>query len=104
VIELDAVKFILEGAHDIAVCFHLLIVAACVLHVLVNHELRGSPDVEALDASFDAIRRSQMRASYSAILLDAGKCKRTVYLMCSPRGEMKSKPAPASVFITNPSN
>jgi hypothetical protein len=25
------------------------------------------------------------------------------YLMCSPRGEMKSRPAPAPVFITDPS-
>jgi hypothetical protein len=35
-------------------------------------------------------------------LLDAGKCKRTAYLMCVPRGEMKSRPAPAPIFITNP--
>src|SRR6185295_11172458 len=41
--------------------------------------------------------------SYSAILLDAGKCKRTTYRMCSPRGEMKRRPAPAPVFITDPS-
>jgi hypothetical protein len=53
VIELDAVKFILEGVHSVAVCFHLLVVAARVLHDLVNHELRVSLDVEALDACFD---------------------------------------------------
>jgi hypothetical protein len=52
-----------------------------------------------------AILRPQRRASYSAMLLDAGKCRRTAYLMCSPRGEMKSRPAPAPapVFITDPS-
>jgi hypothetical protein len=33
----------------------------------------------------------QRRASYSAMLFDTGKCRRTVYLMCSPRGEMKSR-------------
>jgi hypothetical protein len=53
VIELDVIEFVLEGAHDIAVCFHVLVVTACVLHDLVNHELRVSPDVKALDAGFD---------------------------------------------------
>jgi hypothetical protein len=51
-----------------------------------------------------AIQRPQRRASYSAMLFDAGKCRRTAYLMCSPRGGMKSRPATAPVFITNPSN
>jgi hypothetical protein len=32
-----------------------------------------------------------------------GKCKRTAYLMCSLRGEMKSRHAPTPVFITDPS-
>jgi hypothetical protein len=49
------------------------------------------------------ILRPQRRASYSAMLFDAGKCRRTAYLMCSPRGEKKSRPAPAPVFITDPS-
>jgi hypothetical protein len=53
VIELDAIKFFLEGVHGIAVCFHLLVVAARILHDLVDHKLRISPDVEALDARFD---------------------------------------------------
>jgi hypothetical protein len=107
VIKLDAVKFILEGAHNVAVCFHFLVVAARVLHDLVNHELRVSPDVTVLDAGFDAgfdgDSEATEEASYSAMLLDAGKCKRTAYLMCSLRGEMKSRPARAPVFITDPS-
>jgi hypothetical protein len=48
------------------------------------------------------IQKPQRRASYSAMLFDAGKCRRTMYLMCSSRCEMKSRPAPAPVFITNP--
>jgi hypothetical protein len=48
-----------------------------------------------------AIRRPQRRASYSAMLLDAGKCRRTAYLICSSRGEMKSRLAPAAIFITD---
>jgi hypothetical protein len=50
-----------------------------------------------------AIQRPQRRASYSTMLFDAGKCRRTAYLMCSPRGEMKSRLAHAPVFITDPS-
>jgi hypothetical protein len=53
VIELDAVEFVLEGTHSVAVCLHLLVVATRVLHDLVNHELRVSPDVEVFDACFD---------------------------------------------------
>jgi hypothetical protein len=52
VVELDAIEFVLEGAHSIVVCFHFLIVAAHILHDLVNHELRISPDIKALDAYF----------------------------------------------------
>jgi hypothetical protein len=49
------------------------------------------------------IQRPQRRASYSAMLFDAGKCRHTAYLMCSPRGEMKSRPALTPVFITDSS-
>jgi hypothetical protein len=52
-IKLDAVKFILEGVHGVAVCFHLLVVTTHIFHDLVNHELRVSPDIEALDVCFD---------------------------------------------------
>jgi hypothetical protein len=53
VIELDAVEFVLEGSHGLAVCFHLIIVAARIFHDLVNHELQIPPHVEALDAYLD---------------------------------------------------
>jgi hypothetical protein len=52
-IELDAVELVLEGSHDVVVGFHLVIVTTRVLHDLINHELRVSSDVEALDACFD---------------------------------------------------
>jgi hypothetical protein len=50
VIELDAVELVLEGSHGLAVRFHLVVMAARVLHDLVDHELRIPPHVEALDA------------------------------------------------------
>jgi hypothetical protein len=53
VIKLDAVELVLEGAHGLAVCLHLVVVAACVLHDLVDHELRTPPHVEAFDAYLD---------------------------------------------------
>jgi hypothetical protein len=52
-IELDAVEPVIEGSHGVAVGFHLVIVTTRVLHDLINHELRVSPDVEAFDACFD---------------------------------------------------
>jgi hypothetical protein len=53
VVELYVVELVLEGPHDIAVRLHLVVVAAHVLHDLVDHELRVSPNVEALDARLD---------------------------------------------------
>jgi hypothetical protein len=53
VIELDAVELVLEGSHDLAVRFHLVVMAARIFHDLVNHELRVPPHVEALDAYFN---------------------------------------------------
>jgi hypothetical protein len=52
-VPLEAVELVLEGSHGFAVCFHLIVVAARVFHELVNHELRISPHVEALDAYHD---------------------------------------------------
>jgi hypothetical protein len=52
-IKLDAIDLVLEGVHSLAVCLHLVVVAACVLHDLVNHELRIPPHVEAFDAYLD---------------------------------------------------
>jgi hypothetical protein len=53
VIKLYAIKLVFEGPHSIAVCLHLVVVPARVLHDLVDHELRVSPNVEALDAHLD---------------------------------------------------
>jgi hypothetical protein len=50
---LNVVEFVLEGAHVVALGLPLVIVATRVLHELVNHELRVSPDIEAFDACFD---------------------------------------------------
>jgi hypothetical protein len=50
VIELDAGELVLEGSHGLAVRFHFVVMAARVLHDLVDYELRILPHVEALDA------------------------------------------------------
>jgi hypothetical protein len=47
--------------------------------------MRVSPDVEAFDSCLDGNSEAAKKG-----------------LMCSPRGEMKSRPALASVFITDP--
>jgi hypothetical protein len=53
VVEFYAIELVLEGSHSLAVCLHLVVVAARVLHNLVDHELRVSPHVEAIDACLD---------------------------------------------------
>jgi hypothetical protein len=53
VVELYAVELILEGPHGFAVRLHLVVVTARVLHDLVDHELRVSPHIEALNARLD---------------------------------------------------
>jgi hypothetical protein len=53
VVELNAVEFIFKRTHHITANFHLLVMAVCVLHDLVDYELQVSPDVEALDAGLN---------------------------------------------------
>jgi hypothetical protein len=53
VIKLYAVELVFEGPYGFAVRLHLVVVTAHVLHDLVDHELRVSPNVKALDVRFD---------------------------------------------------
>ena len=53
VVKLEPAELVFEATHCIAVCLHLLIVAASLLHHLVDVELGVSPDVETFDAEFD---------------------------------------------------
>jgi hypothetical protein len=53
VVKLYVVELVLEGPHGVAVRLHLVVVAARVLHDLINHELRVSPNVQAFDAHLD---------------------------------------------------
>jgi hypothetical protein len=39
VVELDAVKLVFEGSYGFAVGLHLVVMAACVLHDLIDYEL-----------------------------------------------------------------
>jgi hypothetical protein len=49
-VELDVVKLVLKGSHGFAVVLHLVVMAARVLHDLIDYKLRVPPHVEALDA------------------------------------------------------
>ena len=53
VVKLEPVELVFEATHSIAVRLHLLVVAASLLHHLVDGELGVSPDVETFDAEFD---------------------------------------------------
>jgi hypothetical protein len=100
-VKLDVVEPVFEGLYSTAVRLHLVVMTTRILHDLVDNELRVPLASRRLMPVSMAILSPQRRASYSAMLFDAGKCRHTAYHMCSPRGEMKSKPAPAPVFITN---
>jgi hypothetical protein len=65
VIELDAIELVLEGVHGVAISFHLLVVAAHILHDLIDYELRVSPNVEALDAG----RNGNLEAAKEGLVL-----------------------------------
>jgi hypothetical protein len=73
VVELDAVELVLEGPHGLAVCLHLIVVAARVFHDLVDHELRIPPHVEAFDAYLDGDLEAAKQGFVLAMLFDAGK-------------------------------
>jgi hypothetical protein len=63
-----------------------------------------SPRASRLRTPSSMVMRNPLtRASYSATLLDAGKWRRSTWRRCFLRGEMKSRPAPAPVFINDPS-
>jgi hypothetical protein len=49
-VELDAVELVLEGSHSFAVGLHLVVMAARILHDLIDYELRVPQHVEARDA------------------------------------------------------
>jgi hypothetical protein len=39
VVKFYAIELVLEGSHSLAVCLHLVVVTARILHNLVDHEL-----------------------------------------------------------------
>ena len=53
VIEFEAVESVLQSLDFLAVCRHFGVVAARLLHDLVNDQLRVTPNVEASDAQLD---------------------------------------------------
>ena len=53
VIEFEAIEFVLQPSDFLAVCSHLGVMAARLLHDLVDDQLRVTPDVEASDAKLD---------------------------------------------------
>ena len=77
--------------------------AAGLLPHLIDDELGVSPNVEAFDAELDGDAEAAEEGLVFRHVVDTGKCKRTTYRMCFPRGETNSRPAPAPVFITDPS-
>ena len=53
VVEFEAVEFVLQPLDFLAVCSHLGVMTARLLHDLVDDQLGVTPDVEASDAQLD---------------------------------------------------
>ena len=53
VIEFEAIEFILQSSNFLAICSHLGVMTAQLLHDLVDDQLRVTPDVKASDAQLD---------------------------------------------------
>ena len=62
-------ELVLEATHCIAVCLHLLVVAAGFLHLLIDDELGVSPDVEALDAELDGDTEATKEGCNTPVLI-----------------------------------
>jgi hypothetical protein len=103
VVELYAVELVLEGPRGFAVRLHLVVVTARVLHDLVDHELRVSPHVEALDAHLDGDSEAAEEGLVLCHVVRHGEVQVHCIPHVLPGGEMKSRPTPVPVFITDPS-
>ena len=53
VVEFEAIKSVLQPSDFLVVCLHLSVVAARLLHDLVDNQLGVASDVNALDAQLD---------------------------------------------------
>jgi hypothetical protein len=73
VVELDAVEFVLEGPHDLAVRLQLIVVALAFFMTWSITSCESPHTSRRFMPISMAILRPQSRASYSAMLFDAGK-------------------------------
>jgi hypothetical protein len=70
---------------------------------LPDDELGISFDQELPDPRDRAAVSPKIKASYSTMLLVASKSRCTMYFNCSPRGSMRTTPAPALLLRADPS-
>jgi hypothetical protein len=52
--QLEAVEFVLQIAHDLTARHHLRVHAVLVLHDLIHDQLRVAPDLEVFDPDLDS--------------------------------------------------
>jgi hypothetical protein len=78
-------------------------VTARILHDLIDYELRVSPDVEALDVGLDGDSEAAEEDLILCHVVRGRKVQTHGVPQMFPEGRMKSRPALAKVFITDPS-
>ena len=74
-----------------------------ILHDLDDDQLGVTLDVEASDTQLDGDAQAIDESLIFGHIVGGGKWMQTMYLMRTPRGEMKTSPASVPFFISDPS-
>jgi hypothetical protein len=102
-LQFQHIKVVLQPLHMKEVGCELGIVAATFPPDLPDDELGVPFDQDSRTPRDRAAVSPKIKASYSAMLLVASKLRCTIYFNCSPRGSMRTTPAPALLLPADPS-
>jgi hypothetical protein len=101
-LQFQHIEVLLQPLHMNEVGCKLGIVTATFPPDLPDDELGVPFDQELPDPRDRAAVSPKIKASYSAMLV-ASKSRCTMYFNCSPRGSMRTTPAPALLLRVDPS-
>jgi hypothetical protein len=102
-IELNAVELVLEGAHGVAIRFHLLVMTARILHDLIDYEVRVSPNVEAPYAGLNDDSEAAEEGLVLRHIVGRGEVQAHCIPHVFPQGRDEEQARARPVFITDPS-
>ena len=102
-VKLEAVELFLQASDRLAIRVHLRIMVARLFHDLVDDESGVASDVEPLDPKFDRDMETVDKGLIFRCIVRGGEVESDCISHPYPEGEMKMRPAPAPVFIKDPS-